>query len=201
MWEQIESSESELEKEDDTAMDQDDYGDGASYSELEQGSSRTNLSFVSEKQSNPTTSTPCSESRSKRRRLLVQPVELGGNFSISETSGRPDSPEDVYNPVSPVVSADESSDRSISPIPGGRGRGRGRGGQGVQDPSQRAGGDPDSSTGTASNSRVTRTPIPYRFPSKDTPTVIDFGSMHPFTEEVGPTRTLPTPATALDTDV
>ena len=56
----------------------------------------------------------------------------------------------------------------------------------------------NSSTGTTSNARVTQTPIPYRFPSKDTPTVIDFGSMHPFTEEVGPTTPLPTSATALD---
>ena len=102
--------------------------------------------------------------RPKRRQLLVQPVQLGGSSTILETSGRPDSPEDVFSPISPIVSADESSDRSISPIPGGSGRGKGRGrgrgqGRGAQVPSQR-GGDPNSSTGTTSNAQVTRTPIP-----------------------------------------
>ena len=63
--------------------------------------------------------------RPKRRQLLVQPVQLGSSSTILETSGRPDSPEDVFSPISPIVSADESSDRSISPIPGGSGRGRG----------------------------------------------------------------------------
>ena len=96
------------------AMDQDNCGDDASYSKPEQGSSHTCSSIASEKQRNPTTSTPCSESRPKRRRLLVQPVQLGGSSTISETSGRPDSPEDAFSPISPVVSADETSDITYS---------------------------------------------------------------------------------------
>ena len=42
------------------------------------------------------------------------------------------------------------------------------------------------------------TDVSIRFPSKDTPTVIQHLSRNPFTEEVGPTNPFPVSAKALD---
>jgi len=83
-----------------------------------------------------------------------------------------------------------------------RGRGRAGIGRGTFDSfASRALDSPTPTTPTVQPSgtkQKRRAPIPARFPSKDTPTVIDFPPRHPFTETIGPTKPLPASAKAID---
>ena len=75
-----------------------------------------------------------------------------------------------------------------------------RGRRGGQRGKGRDRGNPNSSAAgrVVLDRSTTPTDVSIRFPSKDTPTVIQYLPRHPFTEEVGPTNPLPASAKALD---
>ena len=116
------------------------------------------------------------------------------------------SPDNSVLPVRPV-----SPDWSASPVAAITGRGRGQSqrerGRGSVEESRR--GNPNSSTtssvvpdtSTTTTPTVRRQknrPAPRRGSSKDTPASVTFEDIHPFTEDVGPTKILPASAKAMD---
>ena len=96
------------------------------------------------------------------------------------------------NSVLPVRPA--SPDWSASPVAAITGRGRSKKGAEVQ--LKRVGEGTQTTTSTVR--RRKNRPAPCRGSSKDTPSFVTFEDIHPFTEDVGPTKILPASAKAMD---